>query len=308
MRKKIAIFVLVDLKEKYLAHISGIRRYSPRTVKLYRDSLESFAGFAREIPDSLNAATVREWEIHLLEECSMSATTVGMHLSILSGFCRYLMSQGLLDSNPVRMVKRPKTPKRLPTFYREESMREYFDSHRGTLEFGDYAPALRYMIVSLLYSTGLRRAELIGLDRKSFDPSRKVLHVLGKGDKMRDIPLCETTIGEISLYLRRVETELDAPEDGPLLLTPSGTRLYPMFIERAVKRELDEVSGISVRKSPHVLRHTIASELLDSGSDLNSIKELLGHSSLAATQVYTHNSIEKLKKVYTEAHPRAKKQ
>lgn len=298
---------MMDSIEKYLAYIGGIRRYSPRTVSLYRDSLEAFIGFAGDAPASLSVTSVREWEVYLLEERSMSATTVGMHLSILSGFCRYLMGQGLLESNPVRMVKRPKTPKRLPTFYREESMKEYFDSHKGTLEFGSYEPALRYMIVSLLYSTGLRRAELIGLNRSSFDEARRVLHVHGKGDKMRDIPLCEETIAEISLYLQRVERELDAPQDGPLLLTPSGTRLYPMFVERAVKRELDGVSGISVRKSPHVLRHTIASELLDRGSDLNSIKEMLGHSSLSATQIYTHNSIEKLKRVYTDAHPRAKK-
>ena len=164
------------------------------------------------------------------------------------------------------------------------------------------------MIVSILYSTGIRRSELVGLTIGNVDFSRKVMKVRGKGDKTREIPLVPSLCKEISLYLQTVETmegrRRTASE--PLLVTVKGSRLYPVFIDRTIKSELGQVGSITGRKSPHVLRHSLATELLNEGSDLNSIKELLGHSSLAATQVYTHNSIEKLKKVYVNAHPRAK--
>ena len=160
-----------------------------------------------------------------------------------------------------------------------------------------YSRRLSRLIVSILYSTAIRRSELIGLSIGSVDFSRQVMKVRGKGDKTREIPLVPSLCKEISLYLQSVETmEGHArPASDPLLITPGGAKLYPVF-----------VGGITGRKSPHVLRHSLATELLNEGTDLNSIKEMLGHSSLAATQVYTHNSIEKLKKVYVNAHPRAK--
>ena len=164
------------------------------------------------------------------------------------------------------------------------------------------------MIISLLQGTAIRRAELISLNNSSLDRGRRVLHVRGKGDKMREIPLVESLYEEISLYLQSKLTNgkcSDEP-DAPLLQTASGGRLYPVFVDRAVKRELGTVASITGRRSPHVLRHTLATELLDDGADLNSIKEFLGHSSLAATQVYTHISVEKLKNIYKNAHPRAK--
>ena len=154
----------------------------------------------------------------------------------------------------------------------------------------------------------MRRSELIGLNVGSVDFGRKVVKVRGKGDKMREIPLIDGLCKEISLYLHAVDSMAGSARTGesPLLQTLKGERLYPVFVDRVIKEELGQVEGISGKKSPHVLRHTLATELLDDGTDLNSIKELLGHSSLAATQVYTHNSIEKLKNVYNHAHPRAK--
>ena len=165
---------------------------------------------------------------------------------------------------------------------------------------------LRRLIVSLLYGTGIRRSELIGLNIASADFSRRVLKVLGKGDKMREIPLTASLCEEISLYLSAAAWMLGSGKaSSPLLRTLAGNRLYPVYGDRAVKRELgSEVTG---QKSPHILRHTLATELLNKGTDLNSIKELLGHSSLAATQVYTHNSIERLRTEYNKAHPRANK-
>ena len=344
------------------------------------DSLE-VAAEDRMVLRGMTSQVLRGYEVYLLKERGLSARSVGLYLSVLSSFAKFLMKKDLLTSNPVRMVSRPKVPKRLPEFYRKDSIDSYFEQTRpyGTdtildllgqsavrqadseperkygqmkaaksesrqddsepvrtvrgmeketekdrerenerergvergvemkeLEMELYGKCLRRLIISILYNTGIRRSELIGLDRSQFDPARGVLHVRGKGDKMREIPLTSSLCEEILPYLEvlcRCGFDIDR-KDSPLLLTPTGRRLYPQFVDKAVKMELGTVPGISGRKSPHVLRHTIATELLDEGTDINSIKELLGHSSLAATQVYTHNSIEKLKKVYNQAHPR----
>lgn len=297
---------------KFLTYIGSVRRYSPRTCEIYKDVLEeyfAFCGNADGNPaDALTHQNIRSYEVYLLDTRKENARTVNLHLSVLSSFCKFLMKEEVLQSNPVHLVTRPKQDKMLPLFYRDESMDEYFESHVGTLEYGDYEAKLRYIIVSILANTGIRRAELIGLDVSSVDLSRKVMRVRGKGDKMREIPLVPVICDEISLYLQSVSSLKDASPgpDAPLLQTKKGGRLYPVLVDRAVKQELGEVSGITGRKSPHVLRHTLATDLLGSGADLNSIKELLGHSSLAATQVYTHNSIERLQSVYNNAHPRAK--
>ncbi|MBO4604971.1 MAG: tyrosine-type recombinase/integrase [Bacteroidales bacterium] len=318
---------MTDPITKYLAYTGGVKRYSSRTQAVYREILDQFARFVEpeEIVASLNTSVLRSYEVWLMDDQGVGARTVGLHLSVLSGFCRWLVAQGALASNPVRTLPRPKVEKRLPVFYREENMDEYFEQTAlyGSEEVlrlfsgkpgdkGDvqlYSRVLNRIIISLLYSTGIRRAELISLNRGSYDSSRKVMHVRGKGDKMREIPLTQTICEEILLYLRAIDKmgiEVGGA-DSPLLVTRAGSRLYPVFVDRAVKEELGAVPEITSRKSPHVLRHTLATELLDDGTDINSIKELLGHSSLAATQVYTHNSIEKLKKVYDSAHPRAAK-
>ncbi len=337
--------------ERYLTYIATVRRYSERTVSIYRDVLTEFFSFTSlrgDLPpetsgcagpfpqtasagpsllrsrgwlrfpeavadsaalnDILSVQTVRSYEVYLMDEKGESAKTVSLHLSVLSGFCKFLMKEGVLTGNPVRLVSRPKQEKRLPVFYREEAMQEYFEQTKGVLEYGKYEAQLERMILGLLYGTGLRRSELIALNRDSVDAARRVLRVRGKGDKMREIPLTPSLCEEISLYLQSVDSLkcADQSPEAPLLQTPRGARLYPVYVDRAVKAALGQVGSISGRKSPHVLRHTLATELLDGGADLNSIKELLGHSSLAATQVYTHNSIERLQKVYKSAHPRAK--
>ena len=296
----------MSLTDKYIQYLKNIRRYSGRTCEVYRGVLEEF--FAYTAPSQLDRTSVRNYEVYLMDEKKLGPRTVHLHLSVLSGYCRFLMKEGLMESNPVRLVKRPKLDKRLPAFYREEAMQEYFESTRGVPEYGTYEQQMRRIIVSILYSTGIRRSELISLNRSSFDKARAVLHVRGKGDNMREIPLVASICEELSLYLHQVDSLkcCDCSPDAPLVQTPKGGRLYPVFIDRVVKKELSEVEGITGRKSPHVLRHTLATELLDEGTDLNSIKELLGHSSLAATQVYTHNTIERLQNVYKTAHPRAK--
>ena len=304
----------MSIIDSYISYITSVRRYSPLTQENYRGVLGEYASFSIDgeytdeaLLSHLLPKFLRNYEVWLLDECGRDAKTVGHHLSVISGFCRWLMKQGLLQANPVRLVTRPKTEKRLPAFYREESMTRYFDSTRGVPEFGSYEQQISRLVISILYNTGIRRSELIGLNRNSFDPLRRVFRVKGKGDKMREIPLIASLCDEISLYLQTVDSKFgDVEPCSPLLLTPKGGRLYPVFVDRTVKKELGGVDGITCRKSPHVLRHTLATELLSDGADINSIKELLGHSSLAATQIYTHNSVERLKSVYQSAHPRAK--
>ncbi len=311
----------MQIKE-YIDYIGGVRRYSPRTKDLYEQILKDFEASG----EALTPTGIRNYEVTLMDSRKLGARTVGLHLSVLSGYCRYLIKKGELASNPVHLISRPKEEKRLPQFYREDAMQNYFkdsecNADEEALEFllslpsSDktaaelYARRLRRLIISILYGTGIRRSELIGLNLSSMNRGRRSLSVLGKGDKMREIPLTDSLYDEILLYLSAAGHMLaDAGgSETPLLRTAKGERLYPVFVDRAVKEELADAEGFTGRKSPHVLRHTIASELLDEGTDLNSIKELLGHSSLAATQVYTHNSIERLKKVYNNAHPRASK-
>ncbi len=338
--------------EDYITYVTSVKRYSARTCQIYSDSLQMFCDFISagedDAPEDVNAGImdkencgkatariddnllieslkptiIRSYEVYLLDERQMTPRTVNLHLSVLSGLCRFLVMRGILKSNPVKAVTRPKEAKKLPEFYRAESMQDYFlrtepDISPDTIYVSPIPKRTKYMydrrlaraIVSTLFNTGMRRAELIGLKVGSIDFGRKVLKVLGKGDKMREIPIIPSLFEEISLYLQAVETMVGVERNAtsPLFVTFSGKAIYPQFVERVVKSELGSVSSITGRKSPHVLRHTLATELLNGGTDLNSIKELLGHSSLAATQVYTHNSIAKLQKVYKSAHPRATK-
>ena len=315
--------------EDYIAYIRDVRRYSPRTQVLYADALESFRSFVAGAPQDdttsdLIPSRIREYEAHLIE-IGMKPRTVHLHMSALSGYCNYLIKQGKLKSNPVRTVKRPKMEKRLPEYYTEGAMEAYLrqSEHaageeelnillstdpQSTLAKELYERRLRRLIISILYNAGIRRAEIITLQHKSLDRGRNTLRVKGKGDKMREIPLIPSLVQEISLYLNAASfmaPGVQGPED-PLLVTEKGKPLYPAWVDRAVKQELDGQEGITGRKSPHVLRHSLATALLEEGTDLNAIKEMLGHSSLAATEVYTHNSVERLKAQYMNAHPRAK--
>ncbi len=319
------------LIDKYISYIRDIRRYSSRTVDIYSSAIRNFVKIIHgedsvsdeELLASLNQSEIRSYEVALLEE-NISPCTVGLHLSALSGFCKYLVKKGLLKSNPASLVKKPRTEKRLPSFYKKEAMEEYFERTSYILDRDElvfflnncntksarplYEKRLGRLIISLLYGLGLRRSELISLNIENIDFGRNIVKVRGKGDKMREIPLIHSLSEEILLYLEAVETMCESKRSlkEPLLLTYTGRRLYPNYVDRVVKSELSDVKGITGRKSPHVLRHSLATELMNEGTNINSIKELLGHSSLAATQVYTHSSIARLKTIYESAHPRAK--
>ncbi len=311
--------------QAFLSYLADERRYSPRTLDIYRRALEQWEAFCEgeNAIDNLIPSRIREWEGQLLEK-GFKARTVHLEMSALSGFCSYLMKRGVLASNPVKVVRRPKTEQRLPKYYREQWMDAYLEATaanadeenlRMMLSLGAsdkvavemYRRRLNRLIVSLLYGTGIRRSELLSLSCSSVDFSRSTLRVRGKGDKMREIPLISSLIQEISLYLQAASsmTGVESRPERALLVTEKGKALYPGYVDRAVKRELSE-AGISGQKSPHILRHSLATALLEEGADLESIRQMLGHSSLAATQVYTHNSIERLKSQYINAHPRAK--
>ena len=322
----------MNLIEKYISYIRDIRRYSGRTVQLYEDAIRNFCKAVLESDDpsdsdlvvSLNFSQIRSHMVNLMDEQHLVPKTVSLHMSALSGFCRYLVKEGLLKSNPVRLVRKPKVEKRLPEYYRNDALEEYFKytAIYASQEYLDaflsdpkadyskdfYERRLARLIISMLYGTGLRRSELIALKIEDVDFGRSKLKVVGKGNKMREIPLVASLCEEILLYLKAVEAmaETERSLKEPLLVTYTGRPLYPTYVDRAVKKELGGAKGITGRKSPHVLRHSIATELMNEGTDLNSIKEMLGHSSLATTQVYTHSSFARLKNIYEQAHPRAK--
>ncbi|MBQ0096709.1 MAG: tyrosine-type recombinase/integrase [Bacteroidales bacterium] len=305
--------------EKYISYISSQRRYSARTREIYSSILDRFCTFS---PDAITPASIRNYQIYLLDTEGLSPRTVNLHLSVISSYCKYLIHQGIMNSNPVSLVVRPRQSRRLPAFFNSAAMSAYMsednalDRRDFELELGTQAErkdtywlCLRRIIVCTLFCTGMRRAELISLRQGDFDRSRGVMHVRGKGDKMREIPLLPELIEEISLYLQSVRRLVNAERaavSDPLFVTWSNSRLYPVLVDRAVKEELGH-SGkdFAGRKSPHVLRHSFATGLMEEGADLNSIKEVLGHANLAATQVYTHSSIKALKNIYEQAHPRA---
>lgn len=311
----------MDHKGQFISYLRDIRRYSPRTVAIYEDALKRF----EEHKGSLSAevftiSDIREYEAFMME--SLKPRTVHQQLSALSSYCRFLVQEGELKDNPVKRVRRPKKEKRLPEFYKKESMDAYFKASEHAegedelallLSAGPgsklgvelYERRLRRLIISILGTTGIRRAELISLEKKHFSRERLTLTVHGKGDKMREIPILPSLCQEICLYLDAAKAM--GVESERLLATLKGRPLYPVYVDRAVKTELGDGFGITGKVSPHVLRHTLATELLEEGADLNAIKQMLGHSSLAATQVYTHNTVARLKKVYDTAHPRAQK-
>jgi integrase/recombinase XerC len=322
----------MEIIRKYIDHVRNIRRYSERTARLYEDVLNRYVRmvFPESTPDesgfieSFNRFEIRGFMVALMEQEGLSAKSVSMHMSALSSFCRYLVKEGKLKSNPVRTVTRPKVEKRLPEYFRDDAMKAYFDKTREEAspeylavfkenidnDHGKrlYEQRLARLIISILYDTGLRRSELIGLKIENVDFARQKMKVVGKGNKMREIPLLASLCQEILLYLEAVEALVCGKRSlkEPLLVTFRGRPLYPVYVDRTVKAELGDVKGITGRKSPHVLRHSIATELMNEGTDLNSIKEMLGHSSLATTQVYTHSSFARLKDIYEHAHPRAK--
>jgi len=243
---------------------------------------------------------IRNWIVELMESGN-TARTANRKISALKTYFKYLLKEGIITVNPVAKVLTPKSDKKLPVFVNENQMNHLLDD----IEFGDDFSGFRNrLIIETFYNTGARLSELISLKVTDVDFSQQVMKVLGKRNKERIIPLSSSFSDLLEKYSRTREATF--PNDGNewLFLTGAGKKLYPRLVYRIVNRFLSLVTTLD-KKSPHILRHTFATHILNQGADLNAIKELLGHANLSATEVYTHNTFEKLKSVYKQAHPRA---
>ena len=289
--------------ETFLKYLSFEKRYSKHTVDAYRKDLQQFsdfilADFEINNPKEVRHTHIRSWVVALMDSGLLSKS-VNRKIATLKSFYKFLLARAYVELNPTTQIKPLKTDKDLPSFVKEEEIINLLDK----IEFSsDFVGRRDKLLLELLYSTGIRLAELQGLEETDVNFYEKTIRVLGKRNKERIIPIGNSLIQLIGDY-RNLKSESGMTGTN-LLLTDSGDALYPMFIYRKVKKYLSAVTTLS-KKSPHVMRHTFATHLLNKGADLNAVKDLLGHTSLAATQVYTHNSIEKLKAAFDQAHPKA---
>jgi integrase/recombinase XerC len=292
-------------KESFLQYLKAEKRYSPHTIRSYHTDLDQFYSYLSvndmaENPDEITSHQVRSWIISMMEG-GITAVTVHRKISCLRVFFRYLRKEGVINGDPLEKVVLPKQKKRLPVFVAEEALNKLFDSNY----FGDdFAGVRNHTIIEMLYLTGMRRAELIGLCDTDIDLVGATVKVTGKRNKQRIIPLTKAFATQLKVYLGIRDKSVDKRDGNWFFITDKGNKLYDKFVYNVVKGYLSLVTTIE-RKSPHILRHTFATHMLNRGADLNCIKEFLGHANLSATQVYTHNSFEKLKKIYKQAHPRA---
>jgi len=288
----------------FLQYIQFVKHYSPHTVLSYRKDLEQFFSFysldAGSAESAIDSRMIRNWMAHLMETGS-SSRTIGRKISSLKSYFRFLQKEGVLVTNPAVRIPVPKTDKKLPVFVNEEKMDLLLDH----VEFGDdYAGFRNRVMIETFYSTGMRRAELVNLKTGDIDFLQQTIKVLGKRNKERLIPVDRGYCSLLQEYLSRRSAAFPGFDEGYLFLTSSGQKIYFRLVYRVVHSFLSLVTTAD-KRSPHVLRHTFATQMLNKGADLNAIKELLGHANLSATEIYTHNTFEKLKSVYKQAHPRA---
>lgn len=290
----------------FLHYLQYEKRFSPHTLTAYKSDLHQFLAFVSEQfslsePQNVTHQHVRAWVIQLLGN-DVAVSSVRRKLSVLKTYFRFLLKQEHVSVNPMQKVLVPKAGKRLPVYVPEQAMYQLLQQ----LDWPEGFPGMRdRLIIDLLYHTGMRRAELLGLKLSDIQLKNRLLRVMGKGQKERLVPYGPVLSEELDAYID-ARREVAEPGVQSLIVTDKGQAAYPRYIYGVVHRYLSMVTTIE-KRSPHVLRHSFATHLSDSGADLNAVKELLGHANLAATQIYTHNSIEKLKNVYHQAHPKGKK-
>jgi integrase/recombinase XerC len=293
--------------KSFLDYLSLEKNYSKLTIKAYQNDLEDFlqfikAEFNTTSINQVNYSQIRSWIVILVEK-KLSNRTINRKVSALNTYYKFLLKTGHIKLNPLAKHKALKTSKKVQVPFSEDEISKVL-SH---LNFTDDFEGIRdKFIIELFYSTGIRRIELVQLKMSSLDIPNNTLKVLGKRNKERIIPLITSVIQTAETYLRaRIQLEKIIDNEN-LFLTKKGVKIYETLVYRIINEYFSKASS-KVKKSPHILRHSFATHLLNQGADLNAVKELLGHSSLAATQVYTHNSIAELKKVHIKAHPRSKK-
>jgi len=291
----------------FIDYIRYERNYSDYTVLSYSKDLEQFEEYVKKNhesqfePETIDSDIVRNWIVFLLGE-GLTATSVNRKLSSLKSFFKFLVKQGVVSTNPLRLLNGPKTKKPLPYFIRENEMELLLD---GDTFDDDFEGVRDRLILELLYDTGIRRSELIGIKKSDVDYDASLLKVTGKRNKQRLIPFAEGLKSLLITYADIRDKEIDSNSEW-FFIRKNGEQLSTGIVYNIVKRSLSGISTLS-KRSPHVLRHSFATSMLNNGAELNAVKELLGHSSLASTSVYTHTTFEELKKVY-HAHPRAKKE
>jgi len=296
----------MNCKELFLNYLRFEKRYSQHTIISYQTDLDQFERYAsdyledEEGLDRADTKAIRSWIAHMMES-GMSARSVNRKITTLKTFYKFMMREQHIKINPMDKVIRPKSSKTLPAFVEEEKMDELLDSH----SFGkDFHGVRNKLIIELLYLTGMRLSELILLEDRHIDLYERTVKVTGKRNKERIIPLEQAALDTIMNYLDVRKKEFPEPSTTHFFVSNKGKPLYPKFVYKVVNNYLRLVTTME-KRSPHVLRHSFATHMLNRGADLNAIKEILGHANLSATQVYTHNTFEKLVTIYKQAHPRA---
>lgn len=288
-------------------YLSLEKNYSPHTINAYVKDLESFSVFCEEeynhkYIDNVNYAQIRSWIIKLVES-NISNRSINRKVSSLNSYFKFLLKTETIKVNPLIKHKALKTEKKIQIPFSQNEV----NSVLSDFQFDDTFEGLRdKAIIELFYSTGIRRIELVNIKLKDADLQNKTLKVLGKRNKERLLPLLNSTINTLKDYLVERNKLPSVNDKTMLFLTKKGVKIYETLVYRIIN-EYFSLASTKVKKSPHILRHSFATHLLNQGADLNAVKELLGHSSLAATQVYTYNSISELKKVYAKSHPRNSK-
>lgn len=291
--------------QSFINYLKFEKHYSVHTIQAYQDDLVQFFDymalqFGEQTLKAITPGVVRSWLASLKDE-GLSSRSINRKISSLKSFFKYQMRCGEVEQSPMVAITSPKAGKRLPVYVEQENIATLFEN----IGFPDsWEGRTDRLLLAVFYHTGIRLSELVNLQERQVDRGNRSIKVLGKGNKERVIPIGPVLIGEIDAYCQRKRAEFETPDTRYLFVGRGGKKLYAQYVYRAVKKYLSQVTTID-KKSPHVLRHSFATHLMNEGAELNSVKELLGHSSLAATQVYTHNTIEKLKDVYRKAHPKA---
>lgn len=302
-------FIVLQLStqaiQPFFEYLKFEKRYSAHTITSYNNDLSAFIDFIdlQYGPTSIVDIThhyIRSW-LAKLKDQGLSVVSINRKISSLKSFFKFCLKNGLIEATPMAKIISPKAGKKLPSFMKEEDTQKLLESLGRAAE--DWKSLNAQMLITIFYATGMRLSELLGLREDQLDLDRKQVKVLGKGNKERIIPLADNIVSLIREYIRQKEEKFD-DADKVVLVTDKGKKLYPRYAWVLVNQYLGLASTLD-KKSPHVLRHSFATHLMNNGAGLNAVKELLGHSSLAATQVYTHNTIEKLKDVHKKAHPRS---
>jgi integrase/recombinase XerC len=290
---------------EFLTYLSVEKRYSKHTTVSYKNDLSQLAEYLlttyeSSTPEFASYPMLRSWIVTLVDQ-KMLPKTINRKIACLRSFYHFLQKKECISKDPTLKIRALKVKKSLPVFVEEDNMVKLLD----LIEFKDTFDDMRdKLVLELLYGTGIRLSELIGLKTSDVDFFQKTIKVLGKGNKERIIPIHDALITLAKEYINKKKSESFGNITQFFVVTNSGEQVYPMFIYRLVRTYLDQITTVD-KRSPHVLRHTFATHLLNKGADLNAIKDLLGHTSLAATQVYTHNSIDKLKSIFDQAHPKS---